>query len=223
MKIVSRSLKHLSKFNIAEGAKLDKTKWKNETLDDNGTRIVIYVGKRITDTYIISKLEFVDQYKSSYYIRKINSDSVYLLKETYLGGSVIAEEQNFRKREMAAVSPAFFKTIRIVAPDTNVYYLLENVLGSWELSGHTLDQGMVKAYAKMLSMLQIPAFAAGNASNPPGATITIDTKFGPIKLMASREPNGKWILSSSVNVGNSLELTDPQVHMIFPGLHFFLP
>ncbi len=222
--IIARSLKHLSKFKNMIHVQLDKSGWKAEKFDnDSGTRITIYTGNKVAGSYIVSKLEFIDQYKSSYYIRPVNSDSVYQITETYLDGSVMAKEENFRKKILVPVDPSYYKRVRIVSADTNVYYLLENVNGRWSINGREIDQRKVLTYLKMLTLLQIPHFAVERVKNRPEASVLIDTKFGPITLTASKEQNGKWVMASSVNVGNRLELTLPQINAIFPPFYFFMP
>jgi hypothetical protein len=224
IKIVSRSLRHFSKFNNMTHVKLDKAKWKAEKLDeDSGTRVTVYTGDKIAGSYIVSKLGFIDQYKSSYYIRPVKSDSIYQISETYLDGSVLAKEENFRKRILVQVDPSFYQQIRIVSADTNVYYLLENTHGKWSISGRDIDQIKVLTYLKMLSLIQVPAFVTEYVKTPPEASVLIDTKSGPIKLIASKAQNGKWVMASSANIGNRLELTRPQVNAIFPPFSYFKP
>jgi len=75
----------------------------------------------------------------------------------------------------------------------------------------------------MLTLIQIPEFVSERVRNRPEASVFIDSKYGPISLSASKEENGKWVMASSVNVGNRLELTLPQVNAIFPPFHFFMP
>ncbi len=222
LSIVTRSLRHLSRFDQAKSVKMDKSKWKAEGIDDNGNRVVVYEGDQVVGTYLISKLEFVDQYKASYYLRPVNSDSVYLLKETYVDGSIQAPDHNFRKRAMNGVDPNFYKTVKVVSPDTNVYYLLENVHGVWSISGRQIDQAKALAYIRMLSLIQIPEFATEHVKNPPEASVTIETRFGPVVLAASKEASGNWVLGSSVNIGNRLELTMPQVYAVFPPFRYFM-
>ena len=224
LNIVARSLRHLSKFQNMVHVKLDKSKWKDEKLDnDSGTRVIIYTGDKVAGRYIVSKLEFIDQYKSSYYLRDAKSDSVYQINETYLDGSVLAKEENFRKRNLVQIDPSFYKNVRIVSADTNVFYLLENFHGKWSISGREIDQRKVLTYLKMLTLLRVPDFAAESVKNPPEASVLIDTKYGLIKLVASKGLNGKWVMGSSANIGNRLELTLPQVNAIFPPFHFFKP
>ena len=221
--IVGRSLKHLAKFTGAEHVVMDKSKWKAAGLDDSATKIVVYEGEKIAGSYYIGKLEFIDQYKSCYFFKPVQSDSVYQLTETYLDGSVMAKEQNFRKKNMVPIDPSFYKRVRIVSADTNVYYLLENIQGKWSINGRDIDQRKVLTYLKMLTLIQIPEFVSERVRNRPEASVFIDSKYGPISLSASKEENGKWVMASSVNVGNRLELTLPQVNAIFPPFHFFMP
>ncbi len=219
--IVIRALRHFTKMDTAKLVILDKSKWKSEGLDDNGTRVIVYEGDNIAGRFIIGRLEFVDQFKASYYFRRINSDSVYLLKETYLDGSMLAPDHNFRKRILNPINPYYYKTVKVISPDTNVYYLLENVNGTWSINGRPINQIKANAYVKMLSLIRVPEFAKERVSNPPEASATIDTKFGQVMLAASKESNGNWVLGSSVNIGNRLELNRAQVYAVFPPMHYF--
>jgi len=219
--IVTRALRHFTKMDSAKLVKMDKAKWKTEGIDDNGTRVIVYEGSQIAGRFIVGKMEFMDQYKASYYFRRINSDSVYLLKETYLDGSILAPDHNFRKRALDPVNPYYYKTVKVISPDTNVYYLLENVNGVWSINGRNINQNKVNSYIKMLSMLQVPEFEKARVSNPPEASVTIDTKFGQVVLAASKEPSGNWVLGSSVNIGNRIALNKAQVYAVFPPMHYF--
>jgi len=70
-------------------------------------------------------------------------------------------------------------------------------------------------------MLQVPEFEKARVSNPPEASVTIDTKFGQVVLAASKEPSGNWVLGSSVNIGNRIALNKAQVYAVFPPMHYF--
>jgi len=223
LNIVKRSLKHLSKLASAEHVHLAKSKWKDEGLDNSGTMVTVYEGERVTGSYIIGKIGFIDQYKSSYYFKPVQSDSVYRLTEVYLDGSAIAKEENFRKRTFVPVAPVYYKQVRIVSADTNVYYLLENIKGKWSISGRDIDQNKVLTYLKMLSLIHVPTFTSELVKTPPEASVLIDTKYGPITLIASKTHDGNWVMASSVNIGNRVELTLPQVNAIFPPFHYFMP
>ena len=224
-RIVNRSLKHFSDFKNMNPANLNKTLWSQKGIDDKGTKIVVYVLNHKTDSFRISKMEFNPQNKSSYYIRREGTDSVYLLSPDYLEGSIVAKGTSFRKREMVPLNTALYKTIRIVLPGTDSYYLIEKLHNNqWSINGQEADQKKVNGYLRILSMIQIPEFATGTIKTHPDASITIKSDLGDIVLSVYKnETDNKWIMASSVNIGNLLNLNNEQINALFLPSSFFMP
>jgi len=218
---VARSLKHISKLRDMVPIAVDKSKWKDKGLQDTSSQIVIYVSGKKADSFIIGKLEFVDQKLSSYPLRRPGSDQVYFLKGMYLDGSVLAPFEHLRKRDMAPVDISYMKSIRISTPGSNTYYLLERFKDQWSISGQAIDQAKANAYAKMLTELQIPNFVPAARQKMAQASLLIETTYGPVKFTATEQGAGNWVLASSVNIGNYLALTTAQVQAIFPPADFF--
>jgi hypothetical protein len=224
LKVINRSLRHFSDFKNMQPASLDQAKWKAEQIDDKGTHLTVYVNNQKADSFIIGKLEFSPQNKSSYYIRKAGTDKVYTLTPDYLEGSIIAPAESFRKKDMVPVSYTYFKTLKIVTPGSNQYYLIENLHGKWSINGQDADQQKVNGFIRILNRIQIPSFAKPPSGVHPDASITIETRYGPIKLSATREDaSDKWIIASSVNIGNYLLLNTGQVNALFLPVTFFMP
>jgi hypothetical protein len=222
LKTVGRSLKHLAGMKNMESATLDLSKWKEKGIDDDGTKLVEYKGNQKSDSFLIGKLVFLNQTKSSHYIRRPGSDKVFLLKSVYLEGSVLSPIESFRKREMVSVDMQYFKRIRIVTPGSNEYYLIEKVHDKWTINGQDANQDKVIRYAKMLTLIQIPDFANAPHKGAAGASLRIETTYGPVELTAKQEPDGSWIMASSVNLGNYLKLNTAQVNAIFPSVNQFV-
>jgi hypothetical protein len=221
LKTISRALRHWSQIRNPQPASLDKKQWDNEGIGDNGTMVIFSTGDHNTDSMIIGKLEFLNGNKSSYYLRKPGTDKVFMVKEVYLDGSVIAPVESYRKRQMVPIDFSLFKKIRIVTPGSDEYYLIEKVHETWTINGQDALQDKVNAFARMLTMIQIPAFSEAPKEHP-GASLIVFTDYGEVKLTATENEPGTWILASSVNVGNYLKLTTPQVNAIFPTVTGFV-
>jgi hypothetical protein len=216
LKTVTRGLRHLSKFAGMAPVNLDKSKWDAEGINDKGNKVIVYTNNIKAESFFISKLEFLNGNKSSYYLRRPGSDKVFIIKGVYLEGSVIAPAENFRKRIMVPVDLKYFKTIKIVTPGSNEYYLIEKVHDTWTINGQNAIQDKVNMYAKMLTMIQVPQFVDHISNSKHDAFLIIYTKYGDVKLYADQNTTGDWTLGSSVNIGNYLKLNTAQVNAIFP-------
>jgi len=216
-----RSLQHLSNLQAITELNIPEKSWDTMKVTDKDTRLILYKDGRPAQEIILGKMFFGNNNKTTYYVRLKGEDEVYTVQQ-YLEGSFMVPAEKLRKKQMVDAPPAKIVELLFLKPEGIDFTMLRAGQQAWSIDGILTTDSISNKYINALSNLQVNTFAEPPAT---GAVLSIQiTTYGgrQISLRAYRKNSETWILSSTANTGNYMELKQQDIQNLFPGRQFFL-
>ncbi|MGZ5302878.1 MAG: DUF4340 domain-containing protein [Bacteroidia bacterium] len=216
-----RSLQHITNLQAVTELNIPQKNWDTLQLTDKDTRLIVYKDGKPVKEIILGKMFFSKANKTTYYVRLKDENEIYTVQQ-YLEGSFKVPAQKLRKKEMVNVAPSQIANIIFLKPEGIDFTLLRAGQQAWSIDGILTTDAIANKYVAALTNLQIANFAE---TPNIGAILSIEitTYDGKeISLRAFRKNSESWIMSSSANQGNYMELKDNEIQTLFPGKEYFM-
>lgn len=216
-----RSIQHLTNLQAVTELNVPRKNWDTLQVTDKDARLIIYKNGKKLQEIILGKMFFGKNNKTTYYLRLKDEDKIYTVQQ-YLEGSFKVPTSKLRKKEMVNLHPAQIAEILFLKPEGIDFTMLRAGQTAWSIDGILTNDSIANNFVAILNALNITKFGETPTT---GADLSIQlTTYGgqQVSLRAFRKNSDIWVLSSSSNTGNYMELNQSQIQAIFPGKSYFL-
>ena len=218
---IRRGVNHLANLKAKEEIRIDSEGWDSMGVTDKGTHLKIKKDGKIALELIIGKM-FFENNKATYYVRPAGEKTVYTLP-LYLEGSVIAEPERVRQKDLLHFSIAYVTDIKFLNPGGVAHTLhRDSATGSWTINGKPAEGVRVAEYLEALHSLVINKFSDAPITGVVQSLMITAADGTVAQIRVSQKNSDTWVLSSPENPGNYAEIDQAAVTALFPGEVYFL-
>ncbi len=215
-----RSLQHISNLKAVTELNIPEKNWDTLGVTDKDTRLTLYKSGKAQQQLFLGNMFFKEN-KTTYYVRLKDENEIYTV-QTYLEGSFKVPAEKLRKKNMVDVQKQQISEIMFLRPDGIEFSLRRAGQHNWSIDGILTKDSLTEQYVNALTGLTINNFAESPVT---GADLSIQIlTYGgkQVSLKAYRKNSDTWIISSTANTGNYIELPASQIQSMFPGWAYFM-
>ncbi|RYD73592.1 MAG: DUF4340 domain-containing protein, partial [Sphingobacteriales bacterium] len=216
-----RSLLHINHLQANKELNLPEEKWDSLGVTEKSTKLLTFKNGKVVNEIFLGKLFFDEQKKATYYVRLKGENKVYTVPQ-YLEGSLKMPAEKMRKKALVGVPSSQISEIMFLNPNGIDFILKRAGQNAWSINGILTNDSIGENYVFLISQLEIASFGTAPTMGADLSLQITTYKGNQVSLRAYKKNSETWILSSSENTGNYVEVPNDFIQRLFPGREFFM-